>query len=97
MASNYTRGEMDITEQRSMYVGVIRAGVSCTLVTAYSLVFLTLAFATGMGWFTSLGFALATGAIGGVAMKQGPWYWLTTAVLTVITAIVGLAIAVFTG
>lgn len=97
MASNYTRGEMDITEQRGMYVGVIKAGVSCTLVTAYSLVFLSFAFAAGTGWFTSLGIALAVALIGGFVMKQGPWYWLTTAVLTVITAIVGLAIAVFTG
>ncbi|MFC4725381.1 aa3-type cytochrome c oxidase subunit IV [Glycocaulis abyssi] len=97
MASDYTRGEMDISEQHGMFVGVMKAGVSCTLILTYSIVFLTFAFATGTGWFTSLGIALAVGVIGGVIMKQGPWYWLTTGVLTVLTGIIGLAIAVFAG
>ncbi|MGY6663190.1 MAG: aa3-type cytochrome c oxidase subunit IV [Glycocaulis sp.] len=97
MASDYNRGEMDISEQHGMYVGVMKAGVSSSLILAYTVVFLTFAFATGSGWFTALGFGLAVGVIGGVIMKQGPWYWMTTAVLTVLTAIIGLAIAVFTG
>lgn len=97
MASNYTRGEMDISEQHSMYIGVIKVGVSCTLITAYALAFLTFAFAAGTSWFTSLGIALAIGVIGGVIMKQSAWYWVVTVVLTVLTAIIGLAIAVFTG
>lgn len=97
MASNYTRGEMDISEQHGMFVGVMKAGVSSSLVLAYTVVFLTFAFATGTGWFTSLGIALAVAVIGGVALKQGSWYWLSTVILAVLTGIIGLAIAVFTG
>lgn len=97
MASNYTRGEMDIREQHGMFVGVMKTGVSSSLVLAYSVVFLVFAFATGTGWFTSLGIALAVAIVGGGVTKQGTWYWLTTAILTVLTGIIGLAIAVFAG
>lgn len=97
MATDYTRGEMDIRDQHSTYVSVMKVGVSSSLVLAYSVVFLTFAFATGSGWFPALGYALAVGVIGGVAMKQGVGYWVTTGILTVLTAIIGLAIAVFAG
>lgn len=97
MASDYTRGEMDISSQHGTFVSVMKVGVSSSLVLAYSVVFLTFAFATGSGWFTSLGIALAVGVIGGGVMKQGPGYWLTLVLLTLITGILGLAIAVFAG
>lgn len=93
MASNYTRGQMDVSEQRAMFVGSMKAGVSCTLVTAYTIFFLTLAFAAGTGWFTALGAGVAVGLIGGLVLKQGPWYWLTLVALTVIGAVTGLLIA----
>ena len=76
MASQYTRGGMEIDGQQSTFSSVIKAGVSSSLVLAYSIVFLTFAFATGSGWFTAIGVALAVGIVGGVVMKQGPWYWL---------------------
>lgn len=97
MAADYTRGQMDISEQRAMYVGSMKVGVSCTLITAYSIFFLTLAFATGMGWFTSLGFGVAVGLIGGLVVKQGAWYWVTLVALTVIAAITGGLMALFAG
>ncbi|KPP80567.1 MAG: hypothetical protein HLUCCA04_13020 [Oceanicaulis sp. HLUCCA04] len=97
MASQYTRGGMEIDGQQSTFSSVIKAGVSSSLVLAYSIVFLTFAFATGSGWFTAIGVALAVGIVGGVVMKQGPWYWLFTAFLTVFAGVIGLAISVFAG
>ncbi len=97
MAADYTRGQMNVSQQRAMYVGSMKAGASCTLIMAYSIFFLTLAFATGMGWFTSLGFGVAVGLIGGVILRQGPWYWLTLAGLTVIAVITGGLMALFAG
>ncbi len=95
MASNYTRGQMDISAQRGMFEGSMKAGVSCTLITAYTVLFLTLAFGVGTGWFTALGAGIAVGLVGGVIMKQGPWYWLTLVALSVIAGITGGLIALF--
>ncbi len=97
MAAEYTRGEMDVSEHRKTFGGVMQVSVTSSLITAVLVLFLTLAFATGTGWLTALVVSVILGAAGGFMLKRGLVYYITLAALTVIGAVSGLIVAAFAG
>lgn len=97
MAEDYTRGEMTITEQKHTYESFMSISVFGAAVLAVTILFLTLVFATDINWLTSLVITAIVGGVFGVVLKQGTAYWLTVAILGVITIIAGFAIVGFFG
>jgi len=95
MAADYNRGEMDISEHQRTFGGVMQLSVTSGLLTAVVVLFLTLAFATGTGWFAALTACVVVGAVGGFAVKRGLTYYIMLGGLTVIAGLSGLVIAAF--
>lgn len=97
MAEDYTRGEMKIAEQKHTFESFISIGTYAAAVTAVTLLFLTLVFATDINWLTSFVVSAIVGGVLGVVLKRGTAYWLTVAILGVITILAGFAIVGFFG
>lgn len=73
--SDYSHGDMNVTEQSRTLSGFLRVTVWSSLVLIVVLLFATLAFAVSMGWFVSLGIAFAVGVLLGLALgMKGAWY-----------------------
>jgi hypothetical protein len=89
MAEDYTRGEMDISQHKATFDGVMGVSVFASLITGLTVLYLTLVFGAEMGWLNALIASAIVGGIAGVVMKQGAGYWVTLGVLAVITVISG--------
>jgi hypothetical protein len=89
MADDYTRGQMDISEHKKTFDSVMSVSVYSSLVLGLVVLYLTLVFAAGAGWFMSLVITGALGGIGGFFMKQGVLYWTSLGVLFVIALVSG--------
>ncbi|MCR9129789.1 MAG: aa3-type cytochrome c oxidase subunit IV [Alphaproteobacteria bacterium] len=89
MAEDYTRGEMDISQHKATFEGVMGVSVFASLITGLTVLYLTLVFGAELGWLNALIASAIVGGIAGVVMKQGAGYWVTLGVLAVITVISG--------
>lgn len=89
MADDYTRGEMDISEHKSTFDGVMAVSVYSTLVLSVVLICLTLIFGADMNWINAMIASAIVGGIGGFVMKQGAFYWVSLVVLAIIGGIAG--------
>ena len=54
MAADYTRGEMNITSQKNTFDGFIAVTLWSSLLMVVTLLYLTLVFAVGTDWMSSL-------------------------------------------
>jgi len=72
MASEYHRGEMDISEQTATYNGFMLLTKWGSLAIAALLVLLVLWFCTPAGFLTSLGVALVVTVIGIFVLRDKP-------------------------
>ncbi|TGY90363.1 aa3-type cytochrome c oxidase subunit IV [Marinicauda algicola] len=97
MAHDYSRGEMDISEQKHTFESFISISVFSAAVIGLVVLFLSMTFGTGLGWLTSFIITAIVGGVIGVLLKQGTAYWLTVAILGVITVIAGFIIVGFFG
>lgn len=93
MAEDYTRGEMDISQHKATFDGVMGVSVFTALVIGVSVLYLTLVFGAELGWFNALIASAIAGGAGGYFMKQGLVYWIAMGVLAVVTVISGIAIS----
>jgi hypothetical protein len=91
---------MEIAEQQRTFAGFLRVTVWASGLLAAFLVFLTLAFAVGAGWFPALAVAFVVGIVIGLGLgMKGAWY-ATVVGLTVLGGVIGALAAVvsaFTG
>ncbi len=71
-ASDYHRGEQDIHEQRTTFHSVMIATKWATLHLAVLVLFLTLWFCTGAGFFEALIAGLLLSAVGIFALRERP-------------------------
>lgn len=72
---DYTRGEMDIREQKATFDGFMAIGLWSTGLTGVALVFVTLVFALGWGVMASVATMFAVGVLGGLTVKlPSSWY-----------------------
>ncbi len=83
MASDdYTRGEMSVEAQRSMYDGFMRAGAWGAIITMIGLAYATFTLSVGMNWLVALTLSAGAGIAIGLGLGfGGAW----------IAAIIGLA------
>jgi hypothetical protein len=93
MADEYTRGEMDISEHKATFDGVMQVSVFSALIIGIAILYLTLVFGGGIGWINALIVSAIVGVAGGVAMKQGALYWVSMAVMAVIAVIAGALVS----
>lgn len=89
MAEDYTRGEMDISQHKATFEGVMGISVFASLITGLTVLYLTLVFGAETGWFNALIVSALAGGIAGYTLKQGLGYWITLGVMAVITVISG--------
>ena len=94
-ASEYHRGEMDITDQKATWDVFIIGSIWGSLLVILTVGYATLALAIGMNWMVSLGLMAIFGVVAGLVMNLGG-RWMATVVLMVILAlVVQLFIALF--
>jgi len=75
MASDYTRGEMDISAQKSTFDGVMVVSVWSSLLTAMSIFYFTLVFGVGTDWLSALiGVSLLSAVLGKLLSMSSAWY-----------------------
>jgi len=73
--SDYTHGDMNVSEQSRTLTGFLRVTVWSSLVLMVIILFSTLHFAVGMGWFTALGVSFVVGILCGLVLgMKGAWY-----------------------
>lgn len=75
MAADYTRGEMNITSQKNTFDGFIAVSLWTSLVLIVTLLYLTLVFAVGADWMSSLiGVAIVGIVLGLLTSMKTSWY-----------------------
>ena len=89
MADDYTRGEMNISDHKATFDGVMQVSVFAALLTGLVVLYLTLVFGGEIGWINALIVSGIAGVAGGVVLKQGAYYWVACAVLGAIAVISG--------
>lgn len=97
MAEDYTRGQMDVSHHQETFSGVMKVSVYTTIILSLTILYLTMVFAAGIGWISSLIVCLIAGGVSGVALRQGALYWFSLGVLAVITLISGGITMLFAG
>jgi len=75
MASNYTRGEMDISGHKKTFTGFMGTTVYGGAAIVLSLLYPILVFGVHLSWLTALIVTLIIGIILGIALKlKSGWY-----------------------
>lgn len=97
MAEEYHRGEMNIAEQKHTFESFIQISIYGFTVIGLMILFLSMLFGTDFGWITSFILTAIAGGALGVLLKRGTAYWLTVALLGVITVIAAFVIVGFFG
>ena len=94
-ASEYHRGDMDISAQKATWDGFMVGSIWGSLLIILTVGYATLAVAIGMNWMIALGLMTVFGIVSGLVMNLGG-RWMATVVLVVVLAlVVQLFIALF--
>ena len=97
MAEDYTRGEMDISQHKATFEGVMSISVFASLITGLTVLYLTLVFGAQTGWFNALIASAIVGGGAGYVLKRGLVYWITLAVMAAITVVSGILVGALSG
>lgn len=89
MAEDYTRGQMDISHHKATYGAVMKVSVFISVLLGLIVLYLTLVFGAEVNWISALIMSLIAGGLAGFMLKQGPRYWASLGVLTVIALMGG--------
>tara|TARA_R110002072_G_scaffold19558_5_gene72501 strand:+ start:886 stop:1188 length:303 start_codon:yes stop_codon:yes gene_type:complete len=95
MASDYTRGEMEITDQSQTFSGFIRTSIWFGGHTALGVLLLTLIFAVGMGWMVALMITFVAGVVMGLALQMKMAWYLFLVGASILIGITGLIAGLF--
>lgn len=95
MAADHARGEMDISQHKATFDGFIAVAVWGSLLTALSILYLTLVFAVGYDWLASLIGVTVVGVIAGLVMKMKMSWYVTVGGLFVFGLIGGGIVQLF--
>ena len=94
-ASDYTRGEMNIDAQKSMFDGTMKAGAWGALITMLMLAYATFTLSIGMPWLVALVICAGSGVVIGLGMGYGGAWVATVVGLSGLALFVQLLIALF--
>ena len=97
MADEYARGEMDISDHKATYSGVMGVSTTLSLFTGLIVLYLSLVFAANVDWFSSLIVSVIVGGLCGYFLKRGAAYWANLIALAVITVISGFFVGLLAG
>ena len=95
MASEYNRGEMDIAEQETTFSSFMGMSVWFGGFTAVIVLWLSLTFATGMGWMVATIISAIVGIVMGMALKMKAGWYATIVGLTIAAFVIGFIISLF--
>lgn len=94
-ASDYTRGEMNIDAQKSMFEGTMKAGAWGAIITLLALAYATFTLSMGMPWLVALVLCAGAGVVIGLGMGFGGAWVATIVGLSGIALFVQLLIVIF--
>lgn len=94
-AGDYTRGEMNIDAQKSMYVGTMKAGAWGAIITLLMLAYATFTLSMGMPWIVALVLCAGAGVVIGLGMGFGGAWVATVVALSGLALFVQLLIMLF--
>ena len=94
-ASDYTRGEMEIEAQKSMYVGTMKAGAWGAIITLLMLGYATFTLSIGMPWLVARVVCAGAGIVIGLGMGFGGAWVATIVALSGLALFVQLLIVLF--
>ncbi len=89
MAADHVRGEMDISHHKATFDGFMAVSTWGGLLTALSVLLLTLIFAVGMDWMGALLATTVVSIIAGLVLKMSTAWYVTVGGLFVFTLICG--------
>jgi hypothetical protein len=95
MASDHVRGEMDITHQKDTFDGFMSITVWSSILIVASVLSLTLIFAVGFDWMMSIVAGTALCVAAGMALGMKTNWYITVAVVTVLSLISGGIVSLF--
>lgn len=84
----YTRGAMDVVDQKRTFDGFMVVTVWGSALTAAAVLYLTLVFAAGVDPFLSLAAAAGVGVVAGLALRLPTAWYATIAAASVLTLLV---------
>ena len=94
-ASEYKRGEMDISDQKATWDGFIIGSIWGGLITILTVGYATLALAVGLNWIVSLGLMAVFGVLAGLFLNLGGRWMAAMVIMIVLALIVQGTIALF--
>ncbi|MDX1292399.1 MAG: aa3-type cytochrome c oxidase subunit IV [Hyphomonas sp.] len=94
-ASEYHRGDMDISAQKATWDGFVKGSVWGSLLVILTLGYATLSVAIGMNWIIALGLMAVFGIAVGLFMNLGGRWMATVVLLVILALVVQLFIALF--
>lgn len=94
-ASEYTRGEMNVDAQKSMFDGTMKAGAWGAIITILTLAYATFTLSMGMPWLVALVICAGGGIVIGLGMGFGGAWVATMVALSGLALFVQLLIALF--
>ena len=94
-ASEYKRGEMDISDQKATWDGFIIGSIWGGLITILVVGYATLAIAIGLNWMVSLGLMAVVGIVSGLLLNLGGRWMACVVILIVLALIVQAMIGLF--
>lgn len=95
MAADHVRGDMDISQHKSTFDGFMAVSTWGALLTALSILYLTLTFAVGMDWLASLAGVAVVGVIAGLVLSMKTSWYVTVAGLFVFGLVCGGIVQLF--
>jgi len=95
MASDHVRGEMDITHQKDTFDGFMSITVWSSILIIASVLALTLIFAVQLDWMISVLAGALVCIAGGYALGMKTGWYITVAVLTVLSFVTGGIVSIF--
>ena len=94
-ASEYHRGDMDISAQKATWDGFMVGSIWGSLLIILTVGYATLAVAIGMNWMIALGLMTVFGIVSGLVMNLGGRWMATVVLMVVLALVVQLFIALF--
>jgi hypothetical protein len=94
-ASEYHRGDMDISAQKATWDGFMVGSIWGSLLIILTVGYATLAVAIGMNWMIALGLMTVFGIVSGLVMNLGGRWMATVVLIVVLALVVQLFIALF--
>lgn len=95
--SAYEHGSQDISGHQQTFTSIMQITVWSGALIGFATLYLTMVFAAGQNWFTSLLIVFALSILTGMGLKRSSAWYVTMTVVTVITSIIGFAVSLIAG